>query len=143
MVYNDSTTHEMNVEITSKLDNVPSDLKSYIEKSIKKLKKFHVNIIDCQVILNREKSDITTEINLHVSKHILTVTATDKDVRKSVDQALGKIKTKAKRFNDKLKDHRATKPSKLIVETIPESDEFEYEDEEEMNFYLEGKEGKD
>ena len=139
MVHNDSTKREMTIEIISKLDNIPSEMKSYIEKSIKKLKKFHENIIDCQVILSREKSDITTEINLHVSKQIFTVTATDKNVRKSVDKALAKIKTKAKRFNDKLKDHRASKPSKLMVETITESDEFEDEGEEEMDFYLEGK----
>ena len=139
MVHNDSTKCEMTIEIISKLDNIPSEMKSYIEKSIKKLKKFHENIIDCQVILNREKSDFITEINLHVSKQIFTVIATDKNVRKSIDQALAKIKTKAKRFNDKLKDHRAVKPSMVVVKTIPESEEFESEDEdeEEMDYNIE------
>ena len=109
MTHNSSIMNEVQLEITTRLPEVSPEMKSYITKAVEKLKRFHDQIIGCQVILDNQKSDFITEINLHVHKHLLSVTVSEKSLRKSVDQALDKMKTKLKRFNSKLKDHRVTK----------------------------------
>lgn len=109
MTKNPSITNEFQLEITTREPEVSPELKLYITKAVEKLQKFHNQIIGCQVILDNQKSDFITEINLHVHKHLLSVTVSEKNLRKSVDQALDKMKTKVKKFNSKLKDHRVTK----------------------------------
>ena len=110
MPYNPSVTNEFQLEITTRLtEEVSPELKIHITKAVEKLQKFHNQIIGCQIILDNQKSDFITEINLHVHKHLLSVTVSEKNLRKSIDQALDKMKTKVKRFNAKLKNHRVTK----------------------------------
>ena len=117
MPYNPSVTNEFQLEITTRLtEEVSPELKLHITKTVEKLQKFHNQIIGCQIILDNQKSDFITEINLRVHKHLLSVTVTEKSLRKSVDQALAKMKTKVKRFNSKLKNHRVSRSITALEE---------------------------
>jgi ribosomal subunit interface protein len=101
----------MNIKITSRHFKCHESLADYTENSIEELLHFYDGIIKGEAIFSFEKSRNSVkiaEISITVYGTVLTGIGKSEEFEKSVDLAVGKIKTRLKKYKDRLhaKDRR-------------------------------------
>jgi ribosomal subunit interface protein len=95
----------MNIKITSRHFKSHDSLSEYAQSSIEELTHFYDGIIKAEVIFSFEKSRNSikiAEISLTVYGTILTGVGKSEEFEKSVDLAVEKLKTRLKRYKEKL-----------------------------------------
>ena len=95
----------MNIKITSRHFKPHASLSEYTENAIEDLSHFYDGIIKAEVIFSYEKphdSVKNTEISLTVYGTVLTGVGSSNEYEKSVDIAIAKIKTRLKKYKEKL-----------------------------------------
>jgi ribosomal subunit interface protein len=95
----------MNIKITSRHFKPHATLTEYAEKAIEDLSHFYDGIIKAEVIFSYEKSHDSVknaEISLTVYGTILTGIGSSEEYEKSIDIAIAKIKTRLKKYKEKL-----------------------------------------
>ena len=95
----------MNIKITSRHFKPHASLKEYAENMIEDLAHFYDGIIKAEVIFSFEKSRDSVknaEISLTVYGSVLTGVGSSEEYEKSVDMAIAKIKTRLKKYKEKL-----------------------------------------
>ncbi len=95
----------MRVNITARHYKAPDRLKEYAESEVQKLTKYFDGIIECEIILDYEKTIQVVEIAMKVHKQRLFVREKSKDIYKGLDLAVAKIERQLKKYKEKLKDH--------------------------------------
>ena len=115
-----------NVAITCRHEDFGDGFKESIKNQLQKLSKFHSNIIDANVTLDKQNSSFKVEILLHVPGSVITANYEDFNQVKAFDSAIEKVKTQIKKHKSKVMDHRYSIPQPLIeTEEAEEAEEFE------------------
>ena len=114
---------DFNLVITCRHADFGDGFKGSIKKQLLKLTKFHKNIIDANVILDKQNSNYKVEILLRVPGSIISATNVDFNYIKAFDLAVDKVKVQIKKHRSKVVDHRKTTP--LSVLETQESEEFD------------------
>lgn len=97
----------MNIKITSRHFKPHATLTEYAENAIEDLSHFYDGIIKAEVIFSYEKardSVKNAEISLTVYGTILTGIGSSEAYEKSIDMAIAKIKTRLKKYKEKLQE---------------------------------------
>ena len=95
----------MHIKITSRHFKPHATLTEYAEKTIEDLSHFYDGIIKAEVIFSYEKSHDSVknaEISLTVYGTVLTGVGSSDEYEKSIDIAIAKIKTRLKKYKDRL-----------------------------------------
>jgi len=95
----------MNIKITSRHFKSHESLSDYAEGAIEELTRFYDGIIKAEVIFSYEKpheSIKIAEISLTVYGQVLTGVGKSEAFEKSIDLAISKIKTRLKKYKEKL-----------------------------------------
>ena len=103
----------MNFSITARHFKLQDDLKEYVEEKIKKLDRYHENILDVDVVLGWEKQNRYAEIRISVYGKQIVIKEISEEIRKSFDLALDRAERQLKKYKDKLR-----KPAKKKLLTI-------------------------
>jgi ribosomal subunit interface protein len=108
----------MNIKVTSRHFKSHKFLTDYVESSIEELTHFYDGIINAEVIFSYEKSRNSVkiaEITLSVYGTILAGIGKSEDFEKSVDMAIAKLKTRLKKYKEKLhsKDRKGVRRMRL------------------------------
>jgi len=99
----------MRVNITARHYKAPGRLKEYAESEVQKLTKYLDGIIECEIILDYEKTIQVVEIAMKVHKQKLFAREKSKDIYKCIDLAVDKIERQLKKYKEKLQDHSHAK----------------------------------
>lgn len=83
-------------------------VRQHIEKAADRLPHFFDRIIDCEVIVTKQKIHTEVEFIVKVPQQKLVASAQNDDdnVYKAIDDAAERIERQIKRYHDKLVDHR-------------------------------------
>jgi putative sigma-54 modulation protein len=104
----------MKVRITSRHQKLSPKLKEYVEEKIDRMSRYFDRIIDCEVILTREKLHQIVEVNVKVFRTVLHVRAQDADATKAIDECMDKLEVQVKKFKDKLKERPHVKMRDIL-----------------------------
>ena len=89
-------------------------LKNYAENEIKRLQKFFDRIVDCDIILVKERNNLIADISLNVSNGMLAVKESSEDFYKSIDQAVDKLERQIKKFKGKNRNYSHEKINDVL-----------------------------
>jgi len=95
----------MNIKVTSRHFKSHDSLTEYAKNSIEELTHFYDGIIKAEVIFSYEKARNSVkiaELTLTVYGTLLTGVGKSEDFEKSVDLAIAKLKTRLKKYKEKL-----------------------------------------
>ncbi len=104
----------MNVQITSRHSKVSQDTQNFIKDELARLEKFSDMIQSCHVIIDTERKVKVVELVAKLNGTSVTAKATEDNIGKAVDSALHKIARQLKKYNERLKDHKAVKMAELV-----------------------------
>ena len=119
----------MKVHITSRHEKLTEGLKNNIEEKIQRVERYLGKITEAHVILNFEKSVHICEVTLVAKGLKLSAKAVSRDMYQSIDAALTRLETQAKKQKDKKTSHReevrrATSVSHSLIPHPDDNDEF-------------------
>jgi putative sigma-54 modulation protein len=100
----------MNFSITARHFKLQDDLKEYVEEKVKKLDRYHENILDVDVVLGWEKQNRYAEFRISVYSKQIVIKEISDEIRKSFDLALDRAERQLKRYKDKLRKPSKKKP---------------------------------
>ncbi len=82
--------------------------KEHIEKACAKLGHFYDRIIDCEVVIEKQKLETSVEFKVKVPQQTLVASAAteDENLFKAVDEAYERIEVQLKKYHDKKVEHR-------------------------------------
>ena len=82
--------------------------KEHIEKTCAKLGHFYDRIIDCEVVIEKQKLATSVEFIVKVPQHTLVAKAStlDENLFKAVDEACERVEVQLKKYHDKQVAHR-------------------------------------
>jgi putative sigma-54 modulation protein len=82
--------------------------REHIDKACEKLPHFCDRIIDCEVIVDKQKLSVIVEFIVKVPNQKLVASAhnEDENLFKAIDEAESRLERQLKRYHDKLVDHR-------------------------------------
>lgn len=109
----------MQITFTARHFKANESLKDYSETEISRLQKFFDGIVDCDVVLIKERNNQIADITLKVSNGILAVRESSDDFFKSIDQAVDKLERQIKKFKGKNRKHSHEKINDVLK--IPET----------------------
>lgn len=95
----------MNTRITGKHIEISPEIRSFIEKSLERIEKYENHILDCVVVIEANEKRYNVEIEIHVKKHVFTGSDESFDLTTSIDNAINKVKTQLKKFEEKKHEH--------------------------------------
>lgn len=107
----------MLIKFTARHYKAPEKLKDYAKAKVQKLKKYSDGIIECEIILDYEKSIQVAEISAKVNHQRLFAMYKSEDVYKSIDFAVEKLLRQLKKHKEKLQSHSSKDSSDLTVPT--------------------------
>lgn len=93
----------MQVSITARHIDLSDEHKEYIHKRLGHLKKFFEAIMDCHVILTKEKHRESADITIQVNGVTMHGEEETEDVLSSVDLVINKIERQIKRYKERMK----------------------------------------
>ena len=91
----------MQITFTARHFKASESVKEYAENEIQRLQKFFDRIVDCDIILVKERNNLIADISLNVSNGVLAVKESSDDFYKSIDQAVNKLERQIKKFKGK------------------------------------------
>jgi putative sigma-54 modulation protein len=118
----------MNISITGRKVKVTPELRSYIEKNMKKLDHYAEHIYDFKLILERERHLYKAEVNITVKKKIIHLFAKSHDIFGVLDMLYDKIDVKLRRHREKLTNHRVVPLKEKMAEEAAVDAEVETEE---------------
>ncbi|MSR82395.1 MAG: ribosome-associated translation inhibitor RaiA [Candidatus Latescibacteria bacterium] len=90
--------------------HVSERTKEHIEKACAKLGHFYDRIIDCEVVIEKQKLETSVEFKVKVKVPQQTLVASaateDENLFKAVDEAYERIEVQLKKYHDKQVEHR-------------------------------------
>ena len=91
----------MRINITARRFKLSEDVKDFAETEVQRLKKYHQDILDVEIILSWERNDRIAEINLAVLGNKLTAHELSEDMKKSIVLSVDKLERQIRKFKDK------------------------------------------
>ena len=92
----------MRIEVTSRHFKAPRELRNFVEKEVRKLRRYFDGILDCHVILSRENGREVAEIIARSKKHQFKAVEAGPKMDRAVILAVEKLKTQLNRYKEKL-----------------------------------------
>ncbi len=105
----------MQITFTARHFKASESLKSYAENEVNRLNKFFEGIVDCDIILSKERNNNIAEISLKVSSGVLSVKESSEDFYKSIDLAVDKLERQIKKFKDKIHSYSHKKINEVLL----------------------------
>ena len=106
----------MQLRITARHFDMNGNLKEFAEKNFAKLERYFENIIDCHLILTKDRYQQVAEGTLKVYGTAITAKVATNDMHASVEKLADKLEAQLKRYKDKLKTKDQKKLSQLKKE---------------------------
>jgi ribosome hibernation promoting factor len=106
----------MQLRITARHFDMNGDLKEFAEKNFAKLERYFENIVDCHLILTKDRYQQVAEGTLQVYGTVITSKVATNDMHASIEKLAEKMETQLKRHKDKLKDKDQKKLNQLKTE---------------------------
>jgi len=103
----------MQLRITARHFEMNGNLKEFAEKNFAKLERYFENIIDCHLILTKDRYQQVAEGTLKVYGTVISAKVATNDMHASVEKLADKLETQLKRYKDKLKTKDQKKLSRL------------------------------
>jgi len=114
----------MRISITARHFKASEQLQSYAENKVKRLKKIFDGIVDCDVVLTKERANRIANISVGVNSHKFVATESSENFYKSIDLAANNLERQLKRFKQKIRTKAyRNKETEEVVSEIEE--EFE------------------
>lgn len=113
----------MNTSIVGRHLDLTEPIKEYINSSIEIFKKYNLDIISVNAIIEQEdrkgKQVFTFEFTLNVA-HLDTIVVKqkDKDLYSAIDIAVDRVSKALRRHHDKITAHKATKLTEVVSQEI-------------------------
>ncbi|UCD36938.1 MAG: ribosome-associated translation inhibitor RaiA [Fidelibacterota bacterium] len=92
----------MRIEVTARHFKAPKELRTFVEKEVRKLTRYFDGVIDCHVVLSHDNGQEVAEIIAHSKKHQFTAIQGDQKMDRAVVLAVEKLKTQITRYKEKL-----------------------------------------
>ena len=106
----------MQLRITARHFDMNGNLKEFAEKNFAKLERYFENIVDCHLILTKDRYQQVAEGTLKVYGTVITAKVATNDMHASVEKLAEKLETQLKRYKDKLKTKDQKKLNRLKAE---------------------------
>jgi putative sigma-54 modulation protein len=110
----------MKIRITSRHQKLAPKLKEYVEEKLERVERYYDRIIDCDVIMDKEKTVEKVEVNIKVYSTTINVKAKDADATKAIDLCMDKLETQLKKFKEKMKTRPHVRMSEVLAEAAEE-----------------------
>jgi len=94
----------MDVKITGKHVEISPQIRIFIEKALERLEKFEHHMMNCEVIVELNEKRYKVEVEVDVKKHRFTSSDESFDLITSIDEAVNRMKTQLKKFEEKKHD---------------------------------------
>ncbi len=98
----------MNVSIIGRKVKITPDIRSYIEKKMKKIDHYVDHILDFKIIITRERHIYDAEVNIKVKGKVIHIFAKTPEIHSVIDTLFDKIEVKLRRYRDKIVNRRFT-----------------------------------
>ncbi len=121
----------MQLRITARHFDMNGNLKEFAEKNFAKLERYFENIIDCHLILTKDRYQQVAEGTLKVYGTVITAKVATNDMHASVEKLADKLEAQLKRYKDKLKTKDQKKLSQLKADAGRAAGSGEAPEEEE------------
>ena len=95
----------MQPRISSRHGKLTEATKEHITQSCTKLEHYFDRIIDCEVVVDKEKHGDKVEIIVKVPNHTFTASAEADNLYKALADAESKVEVQLKKHHDKLVSH--------------------------------------
>ena len=107
----------MQMHITGRHVEITDDVRSYVEKRVKKIEAIFNRIIDLQLVIELEKNRYFAEIALTTAKATFHAQGETHDIFSCLDTVLDKIDRQIRRHKERIKDWRhRTSQDHAVVE---------------------------
>ncbi len=93
----------MRISVTARHFKASDQLRSYAENEAKRLKKFFDGIVDCEIVLTKERANRIAGISISVNSRKFVATESSENFYKSIDLAVDNMERQLKRFKEKLR----------------------------------------
>ncbi|MBL7959999.1 ribosome-associated translation inhibitor RaiA [bacterium] len=110
----------MKIRITSRHQKLAPKLREYIEEKLDRVERYYDRIIDCEVVIVKEKIAEKVEISIKVYGKSLNVKAKDPDLTKAIDLCMDKLEVQLKKFKGKMKSRPHVRISEVLAGTAEE-----------------------
>jgi putative sigma-54 modulation protein len=97
----------MNIQITARHGKASQTLQDTLTSDLQRLERFSDKITSCHAILDNEHSEKLAEVIVNVQGTTVNAKARAETIGKAADMVMEKIERQLKKFNDKLKNHKA------------------------------------
>lgn len=95
----------MQPRISARHGKITEATKEHIAQSCSKLEHYFNGILDCEVVLDKEKHGDKVEIIVKVPQHTFTATAAAENLYKALAEAETKVEVQLKKHHDKIVSH--------------------------------------
>ena len=95
----------MHLRISARHGKITEGTKEHIAQSCRKLEHYFDGIIDCEVVLDKEKNGDKVEIIVKVPQHTFAASASADNLYKALADAESKVRVQLKKHHDKIVSH--------------------------------------
>jgi putative sigma-54 modulation protein len=106
----------MELRITARHFDMNGNLKEFAEKNFAKLERYFENIVDCHLILTKDRYQQVAEGTLKVYGTLITAKVATNDMQASIEKVAEKMEKQLKRHKEKLKTKDQKKLNRLKTE---------------------------
>ncbi|NPU99823.1 MAG: ribosome-associated translation inhibitor RaiA [Brevinematales bacterium] len=98
----------MNISYTGRHFDIDGEMKDYIEKRLQKVKFYFSQIIQVNIIMEKERVNYVVEIKVSANHDVYFAKESTAEWKEAVDLVTDKIEHEVKKKMDKIKDHHQT-----------------------------------
>lgn len=96
----------MQPRISVRNAKVSDATKEHINKACAKLLQIYERIIDCEVVIDTNKSGTSVELVVKVPHQTLAASCCDENLYKALSEAQERLEAQLRKYHDKLVEHR-------------------------------------
>ena len=86
--------------------HMTDETKEHINKACTKLQQFYDHIVDCEVMVDKNKVGTSVELVVKVPHQTLAASSCDENLYKALSEAQDRLEVQLKKYHDKLVAHR-------------------------------------
>ncbi len=101
----------MNIQITAKKIEIPTEIREYAKEKFAKLEKFNSNIQSIEAVIRAEERSVVCETVIRLDKHVSIVIEVEGDtIQAAVDMAESKAERQLRKSKERDSVRRRAKP---------------------------------
>lgn len=99
----------MRINLSARHFRASDNLKNFAADEVMRLKKYYDGIIECEILLDKQKDLRSCELNVKVYSTVLNASESTDDHYKSVVGAVDKLEQQLRKYKGKMKNNRSAK----------------------------------